>query len=325
MRALTSRSSFWLQAASIKAATRRKADRTVCLTMNLLVSISGATGLHGGGLNIYFPGVDDLVLVGFGSLDGLAFAFLDPPKLEVDGFLCVLLYFHGLGLGLVADAARLHLVRPGPEPALRGLELTVDIRRRGMRSLLHGCGGIDHIHHDALEALFRRRLQIGVDELYPAVYFGGAPGEQHRQRHHRDRRTEFCCSPREIHFAEAADNVFAAAQLRFTPCFATTGHRGWRMIVTSATPCLDIALHRALLSQLRASWAPAEGNALPRSMTTASRLAQRFSSTAQRDWTAKGLNGEHDGLIALCVPAHLTMSDASSVLGWAALRDPIGE
>src|SRR5438046_10208599 len=84
------------------------------------------------------------------------------------------------------------------------------------------------------------------------------------------------------------------------------------MIVTGATPCLDIALHRALLSQLRASWAPAEGNALPRSMTPASRLAQRFSSTAQRDWTAKGLNGEHDGLIALCVPAHLTMSDAST-------------
>src|SRR5881409_1756397 len=118
MRALTSRSSFWLQAASIKAATRRKADRTVCLTMNLLVSISGATGLHGGGLNIHFAGVDDLVLVGFGSLDGLALAFLDPPKLEVDVFLCVLLYFHGLGLGLVADAARLHLTsRAGAGPS----------------------------------------------------------------------------------------------------------------------------------------------------------------------------------------------------------------
>src|SRR2546425_8586204 len=226
MRALTSRSSFWLQAASIKAATRRKADRTVCLTMNLLVSISGATGLHGGGLNIYFPGVDDLVLVGFGSLDGLALAFLDPPKLEVDVFLCVLFYFHGLGLGLVADAARLHLVRPGPEPALRGLELAVDIRRRGMRSLLHGCGGIDHIHHDALEALLCRGLQIGLHQVDPAVHFGGAPRGQHPQRHRRDRRTEFCCSPREIHFAGAADNVFAAAQLRFTPRSAAIGYRG---------------------------------------------------------------------------------------------------
>src|SRR5881628_3467035 len=284
MRALTSRSSFWLQAASIKAATRRKADRTVCLTMNLLVSISGATGLHGGGLNIHFPGVDYLVLVGFGSLDGLALAFLDPPKLEVDVFLCVLLNFHGLGLGLVADAARLHLVRPGPEPALRGLELAVDIRRRGMRSLLHCRGGIDHIHHGALEVLLRRRLQIGVHELYPAVYFRGAAGEQHRQHHRRDRRTEFCGSPREIHFAGAANEFFAAAPLGFTPCFATIGHRGWRMIVTGATSCLDIAFHGGLLSQPRASRAPAEGNALPRSMTIASRLAQRFSSMAQQDW-----------------------------------------
>src|SRR5262245_29039155 len=145
MLALTSRSSFWLQAASIKAATRRKADQTLCLTMNILVSITRATGLHAGGLNIHFAGVDDLVLVGFGSLDGLALAFLDPSKLEVDVFLRVLPDLHCLGLGLVADAARLHFVRPGPELPLRGLELAVDVRRRGMRRLLHGCGGIDHI------------------------------------------------------------------------------------------------------------------------------------------------------------------------------------
>src|ERR1043166_1667997 len=214
MRALTSRSSFGLpQAGSIEAANRRNADRTACLTMNVLVSMSWGTGLHGWSLNIHFPGIDDLVLVGFGSLNGLALAFLDPTELEVDGLMRMLLYLHGLGLGLVTDAALLHLVRPGPESAFRGLELAFDIRRRGMRGLLHGRAGIDHVHHGALEALLHGGLQVGVEELDPAVYFGGAPGEHHRQHHRRDRGT-VCRSPREIRFVGPAGNFLARSEER---------------------------------------------------------------------------------------------------------------
>src|SRR2546425_8920860 len=173
MRAFTCRSSRWPpQADSIKAANTMNPEGTVRLTMGVLV-IDMRAMLHGGSLNIDFPGVDDLVLVGFGSLDGLALALLDLPKLELDFLPRVVLDFHRLGLGLVADAARLHLVRPRPEAILRRLELAVDVRRHGMGRLLHGCGGIDHVHHDALQALLRHRLRIGIQELCRAVYLGG--------------------------------------------------------------------------------------------------------------------------------------------------------
>src|SRR3989442_882613 len=80
MRAFTCRSSRWPpQADSIKAANTMNPEGTVRLTMDVLV-IDMRAMLHGGSLNIYFPGVDDLVLVGFGSLDGLALALLDMPE-----------------------------------------------------------------------------------------------------------------------------------------------------------------------------------------------------------------------------------------------------
>src|SRR2546425_1285733 len=189
MRAFTCRSSRWPpQADSIKAANTMNPEGTVRLTMDVLV-IDMRAMLHGGSLNIYFPGVDDLVLVGFGSLDGLALALLDLPELELDFFLCVLLDFHRLGLRLIADAARLHLVRSGSQAALRRLELAVDVRRCGMGRLLHGRGGIDHVHHGALQALLRHWLQIGVHQLDRAVYFGGTCRKQRCQHHRRNRGT----------------------------------------------------------------------------------------------------------------------------------------
>src|SRR3989454_11248716 len=92
-----------------------------------------------------------------------------------------------------------------------------------------------------------------------------------------------------------------------------------------APPCLDMASHAALLSQRGASRAPAEGNALPRSMTIASRLAQRFSSMAQQDWDGQRSRSTRRNHRAVYRPISRS-SDASSVLGkGAALRDPIAE
>src|SRR2546428_4690623 len=162
MRAFTCRSSRWPpQADSIKAANTMNPEGTVRLTMDVLV-IDMRAMLHGGSLNIYFPGVDDLVLVGFGSLDGLALALLDLPELELDFFLCVLLDFHRLGLRLIADAARLPLVRSGTQAALRRLELAVELRRCRMGRPLHRRGGIEHVHPAAPAALPRPWVQSGV-------------------------------------------------------------------------------------------------------------------------------------------------------------------
>src|SRR6266849_2680320 len=67
---------------------------------------------HRGRLDIDLAGIDDLVLVGGRALDRFPFGFLDLAQLELD-LLAEGADFDCRGLGLVADAARLHLVDAG--------------------------------------------------------------------------------------------------------------------------------------------------------------------------------------------------------------------
>src|SRR5256712_11339459 len=130
-------------------------DRIVGLIMGCPLSDKRAMDLKGRRLNVHFPGIDDLILVGSGSLDGLARTFLDLPKLEFDFFPGVLFYLHGLRVGLIPDTARLHPIRARPETTLRRLELSVSIGGHGMGSLLDGHRGVDHVLHRAEKTLLR--------------------------------------------------------------------------------------------------------------------------------------------------------------------------
>src|SRR5712692_3805365 len=141
----------------------------------------GCVRSHRGRLDIDLAGIDDLVLVGGGTFDRLALGLLDLRQFELD-----LLAEEGadldrLGLRLVADAARLHLVETGLDAALRRLEFALLVHRRGARSLIDRGGRIDHVDHCPLRALVRDRLLTAVNELHRAVNRGGTAGH-HQQR-----------------------------------------------------------------------------------------------------------------------------------------------
>src|SRR2546422_9517892 len=142
-------------------------DRIVGLIMGCPLIEKRAMDLQGRGLNVHFPGIDDLILFRFGSLDGLARTFLDLPKLEFNFFPSVLFYLHGLRVGLIPDAARLYPIRARPETILRRLELSVSIGGHGMRSLLDGHRGVDHVHHGAGKSPLRHALFFAAHALYP--------------------------------------------------------------------------------------------------------------------------------------------------------------
>src|SRR2546428_11235173 len=151
-------------------------DRIVGLIMGCPLSDKRAMDLKGRRLNVHFPGIDDLILVGSGSLDGLARTFLDLPKLEFDFFPGVLFYLHGLRVGLIPDTARLHPIRARPETTPRRLELSVRIGGHGMGSLLDGARGVDHVHHGAAKTPLRPRLVVWAPQPYPGpCIFGARP------------------------------------------------------------------------------------------------------------------------------------------------------
>src|SRR6266853_1208449 len=90
----------------------------------------GCARSHRGRLDIDFAGIDDLVLVGGRAFDRLPLGLLDLRQLELD-----LLAEEGadldcLGLRLVADAARLHLVDAGLDAALGRLEFALLVHGR---------------------------------------------------------------------------------------------------------------------------------------------------------------------------------------------------
>src|SRR6266850_2376885 len=192
-RAFTSRSTREppLQAASRKATSAMTPDRIVGLSMSCPLMVKRAIGLQGRGLDVHFPGIDDLVLVGFRTLDGPARSFLDLAELELDLLARVLLDLHGLRVGLVTDAARFHSIGPGLEPILHRLARPVRIGRHGMRRLLESHRRVDHVDHRALERVLPSRLSIAVDELDCPVDLGRARREQCRQRHCADHEADF--------------------------------------------------------------------------------------------------------------------------------------
>src|SRR5439155_929893 len=139
----------------------------------------GCVRSHRGRLDIDLAGIDDLVFVGGRAFDRLALGLLDLRQLELD-----LLAEEGadldcLGLRLVADAARLHLVDAGLDAALGRFEFALLIDRRGARSLIDRGGRIDHVDHCPLRALVRDRLLTAVDEQHCAMNRGGTA------RHHQ--------------------------------------------------------------------------------------------------------------------------------------------
>src|SRR5438552_7853056 len=130
-------------------------------------------------LDIDLAGIDDLVFVGGRAFDRFALGLLDLRQLELD-----LLAEEGadldrLGLRLVADPARLHLVDSGLDAALGRFEFALLIDRRGARSLIDRGGRIDHVDHCPLRALVRDRLLTAVDEQHRAMNRGGTA------RHHQ--------------------------------------------------------------------------------------------------------------------------------------------
>src|SRR6266849_3211071 len=141
----------------------------------------GCARSHRGRLDIDFAGIDDLVLVGGRAFDRLPLGLLDLRQLELD-----LLAEEGadldcLGLRLVADAARLHLVDAGLDAALGRLEFALLVHGRRARSLLDRGGRIDHVDHCPLRALVRDRLLTAVDELHRAMNRGGTAGHQQQR------------------------------------------------------------------------------------------------------------------------------------------------
>src|SRR5216684_7576189 len=140
----------------------------------------GCVRSHRGRLDIDLAGIDDLVFVGGGTFDRLPLGLLDLRQLELD-----LLSEEGadldrLGLRLVADAARLHLVEAGLDTALGRLIFALLVHRRGARSLIDRGGRIDHVDHCPLRALVRDRLLTAVNELHRAMNRGGTAGH-HQQ------------------------------------------------------------------------------------------------------------------------------------------------
>src|SRR5713101_1556258 len=140
----------------------------------------GCVRSHSGRVDIDLAGIDDLVFVGGRAFDRLPLGLLDLRQLELH-----LLAEEGadldrLGLRLVADAARLHLVDAGLDAALGRFEFALLVHRRGARSLIDRGGRIDHVDHCPLRALVRDRLLTAVNELHRAMNRGGTAGH-HQQ------------------------------------------------------------------------------------------------------------------------------------------------
>src|SRR5712692_825706 len=183
MRALTSMSRRSPQAPSKTAASSTERKRRGVVAMAIpSVMASGLrdkadAGLHRGRLDIDLAGIDDFVLVGGRALDRFALGLLDLAQLELD-FLAERADLYGLGLGLVADAARLHLVDAGLDGVLGRLEFALLVHRGRARSLLDRGLRIDHVDHRALRALVRDRLLAAVNEPHRSMNRAGTAGHQ---------------------------------------------------------------------------------------------------------------------------------------------------